>query len=78
MIKALDTMAERARQADLIIREPEKFKICCGCDSILKHRVAVCPNCSTYRFDEAPEDIIAQARKLGSRLRTTVIGSDLV
>jgi hypothetical protein len=78
MIKIADTMEDRARQADLIIRQPEQYKICCGCDSILKARVAVCPNCSTYRFEEASVDVVAQARKLGTRLRTTVICSDLV
>ncbi len=73
-----ETMTDRAKQADMIIRSPEEYKICSGCDSILKARVPICPNCATFRFEEEPSEIKAQARRLGSRLRTTVISADLV
>jgi hypothetical protein len=78
MAHIADTLSERARQAARIIQEPANYKICCGCDSILKARVAVCPNCGTYRFDDDRQDVVNQARRLGTRPRTTVVSSDLV
>jgi hypothetical protein len=26
---------------------------CCGCESLLRAKVAICPNCHAYRFDAA-------------------------
>ena len=46
-------------------------------ESIVAARVATCPNCHGYRFDDTPEAVIAQARLLGSRAQTSVIEEDL-
>ena len=70
-------LAERARKAEQIIANPTAFKVCEGCESIVAERVATCPNCHGYRFDDHPEAVIAQARLLGSRARTSVIEEDL-
>ena len=40
-----DHLAERAARAEKIITAPQEYKICEGCDSIVKARVASCPNC---------------------------------
>jgi hypothetical protein len=69
---------ERARQAAKIIGHPERYKICEGCDSIVAERVATCPNCFGYRFNDERQAVIAQARLLGSREQTSVIADDLL
>lgn len=71
-------LEDRAKKAERIIAEPAKFKICEGCDSIVAARVTVCPNCFGYRFDPDAEAIIAQARLLATRARTSVIADDLL
>ena len=70
-------LAERARKAEQIIANPTAFKVCEGCESIVAARVATCPNCHGYRFDDVPEAVVTQARLLGSRARTSVIEEDL-
>lgn len=70
-------LQKRARKAEEIIAEPTGYKVCEGCDSIVRTRVASCPNCYGYRFEEAPEAVIAQARILASRPQKTVRPEDL-
>jgi hypothetical protein len=70
-------LADRARKAEKIIARPTDFKVCEGCDSIVAARVATCPNCHGYRFDESPQAVTAQARLLGSRAQTSVVEEDL-
>jgi hypothetical protein len=71
-------LEDRAKKAESIIADPARFKICEGCDSIVAARVTVCPNCYGYRFDADAEAIIAQARLLATRARTSVIADDLL
>jgi uncharacterized paraquat-inducible protein A len=70
-------LAERAARAEKIIAEPQNFKICEGCDSIVATRVNSCPNCHSYRFNDDQQEIIAHARLLASRPQTSVTSSDL-
>ena len=72
-----DSLRARARQAAKIVRDPERYKICEGCDSIVVVKSAACPNCYGYRFNEDCQDVVAQARLLGSRERTSVVAEDL-
>jgi uncharacterized paraquat-inducible protein A len=72
-----DHLAERAARAEKIITAPQEYKICEGCDSIVKARVASCPNCHGYRFDESPESVVEHARVLASRPQRTVTAQDL-
>lgn len=76
MTQETESLMERARRADKIVRNPVKYKICQGCESIVAAKVAICPNCHSYRFDSEPASIIAQARILGQRLPQSVITSD--
>lgn len=71
-------LQERARKAEKIIAKPTDFKVCEGCDSIVSARVATCPNCHGYRFDDTPEMVIQQARLLASRAQTSVVAEDLL
>lgn len=70
-------LKERAQKAAKIIAKPTEFKLCEGCESIVAVRVATCPNCHGYRFDETPESVVAQARLLATRAQTSVVADDL-
>ena len=72
-----ESIEDRARQADKIVKNPTQYKICEGCDSIVLARAATCPNCASYRFEEESTKVITQARILGMRQRTAVLASDL-
>jgi hypothetical protein len=70
----IDGRREKARQ---IAANPAGYKVCEGCDSIVGSQVILCPNCHSYRFDDAPRRVIEQAEMLGSREQTSVTSSDL-
>lgn len=72
-----DSPEERAKQADKIVKTPQNYKICEGCDSIVLARANTCPNCASYRFQESAEAVIRQARLLGRRERRSVLATDL-
>src|SRR5581483_6744215 len=59
-------------------RQRSSLQVCEGCDSIVSERVATCPNCYGYRFDEESENVIAQARLLGAREQRSVTAQDLL
>ena len=71
------SLNERARRADRIVKNPQKYKICEGCESIVASKVAICPNCHSYRFEIDRESVVAQARMLGQRQAQSVLLSDL-
>jgi len=74
----MQTLQDRAKKAAEIIATPHQYKVCEGCDSIVAERVATCPNCYGYRFDESSEAVTTQARLLGSREQKTVTAQDLL
>jgi len=76
-MSSTDHLADRAARADKIIAAPENFKVCEGCESIVTMRVTSCPNCHGYRFDEAAERVVEQARLLASRPQQSVTAEDL-
>jgi len=76
-MKPASHLEERAARAEKIIAAPENFKVCEGCESIVAARVVTCPNCHGYRFDEAAERVIEQARVLASRPQQSVTSADL-
>lgn len=76
-MSSTDHLADRAARAKKIIAAPENFKVCEGCESIVTARVASCPNCHGYRFDEAPERVVGQAELLASRPQQSVTAQDL-
>lgn len=69
---------ERSRQAAKIASEPERYKICEGCDSIVAAKAATCPNCYGYRFNDERQAVIDQALLLGGRDQTSVVAEDLM
>jgi hypothetical protein len=67
----------REAKAARIAANPAAYKVCEGCDSIVGAAVVLCPNCHSYRFDDAPEAVRRQALALGSREQTSVTAGDL-
>lgn len=67
----------RAAAAAKIAANPAGYKVCEGCDSIVGHGAALCPNCHSYRFDATAERVTRQAGILGSREQTSVTADDL-
>jgi len=67
----------RAKQAAKIIENPQNYKVCVGCDSIVGIKVALCPNCHAYRFSADDKTVVSQAKVLGSREKHSVLASDL-
>ncbi|MCE9519728.1 MAG: hypothetical protein K8R87_09275 [Verrucomicrobia bacterium] len=68
---------ERTRQAAKIQENPQDYKVCEGCGSIVTSRTTACPSCHAYQFDLAEQRVIKQARALARRNANSVLSSDL-
>ena len=69
-------MNERQRQADKIVKNPARYKVCEGCDSIVVASAATCPSCHSYRFNDNCDHVKAQAQLLATRERKSVLATD--
>lgn len=69
--------SNRAATAAKIASSPHNYKVCEGCDSIVGKTTAICPNCHSFRFDDAPEVVVNQAVMLGNREQRSVTADDL-
>ena len=67
----------RQAAAARIAANPGGYKVCEGCESIVGGGTTICPNCHSFRFDDARQRVIDQATLLGSREQTSVTSSDL-
>lgn len=67
----------RLDKAKQIIEQPENFKVCEACGSIVTRTTMVCPNCNAYRFDSNPEYVAEQAVLLASRAQRSVTLEDM-
>ena len=72
-----ESLAARAERAAKIVSQPQYYKVCEGCESIVVSDAVTCPNCHGYRFDPDPERVRTQAEILGKRLPTSVPPSEL-
>lgn len=68
---------DRISAAIQIMTQPHLYKVCEGCDSILKKSPAVCPSCKSYRFDEDESSVINMAKDLSTKEQKTVTQKDL-
>ncbi len=71
-------LADRAQKAAKIIAQPSDYKVCEGCESIVRVHVVTCPNCHGYRFDDDSEAVVLQAKLLASREQRSVVEEDLM
>ena len=72
----LDEKTKRRKKSEVIIKFFKSFKLCCGCESLVLAAESVCSICNAYRFEDAKEDIIAQALKLGNQEQTVLTAAD--
>jgi hypothetical protein len=72
-----ESLSARAERAAQIVKQPELYKVCEGCESIVVSEAITCPNCHGYRFDSDPERVQSQAEALGKRLPTSIPPSEL-
>jgi recombinational DNA repair protein RecR len=72
------SLEARAKAAEKIAAEPQRYKVCEGCGSILLKTANICPICHSYRFDQDPSAVVEQAHILGAREATSVTDEDLV
>jgi len=75
ILKAM-SLTQRQRAAETILAQPERFKVCECCGSIVTRRVAVCPNCNAYRFDVGKDSVRQQADLLASREPLSIEAAD--
>jgi Zn finger protein HypA/HybF involved in hydrogenase expression len=73
-----ESLVARAERAALIVKQPELYKVCEGCESIVVREAVTCPNCHGYRFDSDAARVRSQAEILGKRLPTSVPPSELL
>lgn len=70
-------MDSRKEIALKIVNNPDGYKVCEGCDSIVVVSTQICPNCHGYRYDITEESVVEQAHILGDREQTSVTAEDL-
>jgi len=72
-----DDALNRLTQALVILLQPELYKICEGCDSIVTAKTVICPNCHSYRFNDDIEDIIVHTERISRQEQRSVTENDL-
>lgn len=70
-------LTKRQVAAARICNNPDQYKVCCGCDSIVTANVSVCPGCVAYRFETDPETIRKQAKINGDKEPEVVTREDM-
>jgi RNA polymerase subunit RPABC4/transcription elongation factor Spt4 len=61
---------DRQRRAAIVLSNPTGFKVCEGCESIIRSEASFCPLCHAYRFNEDPKDVIEGAILIAMRPST--------
>lgn len=72
-----DTTSSRLAQALVILLQPELYKICEGCDSIVTRGTRICPSCHAYRFIDDVDVVVKQTKKLSISEQQSVTKNDL-
>ena len=68
---------DRISAAIQIMTQPHLYKVCEGCDSILKESSSICPSCKSYRFDFEEVSVVNMAKELSTKNQKTVTEKDL-
>ena len=72
-----EDITSRLAQALVILLQPEQFKICEGCDSIVTVKTVICPSCHSYRFNDDTEEVIAHTEIISRKEQCSVTKDDL-
>jgi DnaJ-class molecular chaperone len=64
MLTMAFTRSERADLARKVVAQPQNYKICRGCDSIIDGGQTICPFCHGYGFDTDEKDVQVRAVEL--------------
>lgn len=71
-------ISSREDVARFVLNNHKSFKVCEGCDSILKRSACLCPVCATYRFNATKQAIFDVATRIANgEERKTILESDL-
>jgi len=70
-------VSERMAKALVILLQPEEFKVCEGCDSIVTRGTRICPSCHAYRFIDDVDVVVKQTKKLSISEQQSVTKNDL-
>ena len=78
MTKDDTALADRAKRARRIVKNPALYKVCMGCDSIVASKVNICSNFHAYRCEIGEDFVVAQAKALSTREQNSVVAEDLM
>jgi len=67
---------KRISAAIQIMTEPSLYKVCEGCDSILRLSSVICPICKSYRFNSKGSHVFEMAKDLAYSEQKTVTEED--
>ena len=67
---------KRISAAIQIMSEPSLYKVCEGCDSVLKLSAVICPVCKSYRFNFEDSHVFKIAKELAYSEQKTVTEED--
>ncbi len=65
--------ASKRQRIESIVRRPGLWRVCEGCNALVKVVCTICPFCHAYRFDGDHARVIAVARALGKKRATGFI-----
>jgi len=67
---------QRTEAFERIVYNPQNYKICEGCTSIVTAATELCPACHSFRFNHDETDVGLHAIELHMRNATSVIVLD--
>lgn len=75
----LDKIKEMTRKevCDFVKENWDLFKVCDSCDAVVTYKTHICPNCSSYRFDNTEERIKKQTLIFKNQKKEDLFKSDL-
>ena len=70
-------MDKRKNAAIKIALNPQDYKVCEGCGSIVRFTASICPNCHSYRYNDDLSYIVKHAEILSKSEQKSVTKEDL-
>lgn len=73
----MSLMDKRLAAAIQIVLNPQDYKVCECCDSIVKEKTIICPNCHGYRYNCDVDAVVSQAKHLSISEQKSVTKEDM-